>query len=70
MKTKLDKRELLRRYGIVLMLLALIVYFSFGSEYFLTGGNIVNVLRQSAVTGISAVGLTYIMLTGGIDLSA
>lgn len=69
MKTKLDKRELLRRYGIVLMLLALIVYFSFGSEYFLTGGNIVNVLRQSAVTGISAVGLTYIMLTGGIDLS-
>ena len=69
MKTKMDKTELLRKYGIVLMLLLLIVYFSFGSKYFLTGGNIVNVLRQSAVTGISAVGLTYVMLTGGIDLS-
>lgn len=69
MKTKTGKAELLRKYGIVLMLLLLIVYFSFGSQYFLTGGNIVNVLRQSAVTGISAVGLTYIMLTGGIDLS-
>ena len=69
MKTKVDKAELLRKYGILLMLLALIVYFSFGSKYFLTGGNIVNVLRQSAVTGISAVGLTYVMLTGGIDLS-
>lgn len=69
MKTKMNKAELLRRYGIVLMLAALVVYFSFGSKYFLTGGNIVNVLRQSAVTGISAVGLTYVMLTGGIDLS-
>lgn len=66
---KIDKRELLRRYGILIMLLVLIVYFSFGSEYFLTGSNVVNVLRQSAVTGISAVGLTYVMLTGGIDLS-
>ena len=35
----------------------------------MTGSNVVNVLRQSAVTGISAVGLTYVMLTGGIDLS-
>lgn len=69
MKTKTDKKDLLRKYGIVLMLLALIIYFAFGSPYFLTGGNIVNVLRQSAVTGISAVGLTYVMLTGGIDLS-
>lgn len=69
MKTKMDKAELLRKYGILIMLIALIVYFSFGSKYFLTGGNIVNVLRQSAVTGISAVGLTYVMLTGGIDLS-
>ena len=66
---KIDKRELLRRYGILIMLLVLIIYFSFGSEYFLTGSNVVNVLRQSAVTGISAVGLTYVMLTGGIDLS-
>ncbi len=69
MKTKIDKTELLRKYGIALMLLVLIVYFSFGSEYFLTTGNLVNVLRQSAVTGIAAVGLTYVMLTGGIDLS-
>ena len=66
---KIDKRELLRRYGILIMLLVLIIYFSFGAEYFLTGSNVVNVLRQSAVTGISAVGLTYVMLTGGIDLS-
>lgn len=69
MKTKIDRSEFLHKYGIVIILLVEIVYFSFGSQYFLSSGNIVNVLRQSAVTGISSVGLTYVMMTGGIDLS-
>ena len=69
MKKTMDKREMFRRYGMLAVLVVLIVIFSFGSKYFLTGDNIINVLRQVAVCGISAVGLTFIMLTGGIDLS-
>lgn len=69
MRVSFNKAEFFRKYGILFILILLIIYFSLGSEYFLTGPNIINVLRQSAVNGIAAVGLTYIMLTGGIDLS-
>ncbi|MBC7959318.1 MAG: ABC transporter permease, partial [Vallitaleaceae bacterium] len=36
---------------------------------FLTQANIFNILRQVAVVGIAAVGMTFVMLTGGIDFS-
>lgn len=69
MLKKIDRTEFVRKYAMLAMLVLLIIGFSFGSSYFLTAGNVINVLRQSAVTGICAVGLTFIMLTGGIDLS-
>jgi ribose transport system permease protein len=39
------------------------------SDRFLTVGNLVNVLRQSTINGIIAIGMTYVILTAGIDLS-
>jgi ribose transport system permease protein len=39
------------------------------SDRFLTVNNLVNVLRQSTINGIMAVGMTYVILTAGIDLS-
>lgn len=39
------------------------------SPYFLTRPNIFNMLDQSVVIGIIAVGMTFVILTGGIDLS-
>ena len=36
---------------------------------FLTGSNIANVLRQVSINGICAIGMTFVILTGGIDLS-
>jgi ribose transport system permease protein len=39
------------------------------SPYFLTRNNLFNVLDQSVVIGIVAVGMTFVILTGGIDLS-
>lgn len=49
--------------------LTLAVILSFSSPYFLTERNIFNVLDQSVVIGIVAVGMTFVILTGGIDLS-
>jgi ribose transport system permease protein len=57
------------RYGMAVVLVGLIVYFSIASEYFLTQQNLTNVLRQIAMLGIAAVGMTLVVLTGGIDLS-
>lgn len=42
---------------------------SFMSPYFLTQNNILNLLDQSVVIGIVAIGMTFVILTGGIDLS-
>ncbi|WP_108399004.1 ABC transporter permease [Devosia submarina] len=57
------------RYGIVLAFLILFVILSFAHQNFLSTGNITNVLRQVSINGILAVGMTFVILTGGIDLS-
>ncbi len=69
MKQGRNGAELFRKYGLVAILAIEITIFSMGSSYFLSVNNLWNVLRQSAVTGICAVGMTFVMLTGGIDLS-
>jgi ribose transport system permease protein len=49
--------------------IVLAVVLSFLSPHFLTERNIFNILDQSVVVGIVAVGMTFVILTGGIDLS-
>ena len=60
---------LIRNYVMPLALVGLIVVFSIASPFFATTGNLINVLNQVAVVGIIAVGMTFVILTSGIDLS-
>jgi len=53
----------------LLLALAIAVTLSFASPYFLTKANIFNLLDQSVVVGLVAIGMTFVILTGGIDLS-
>jgi putative xylitol transport system permease protein len=62
-------RQIYRRYGIVAVLILLCVVLTFSNQYFLTWGNIADILRQTSINGILAVGMTYVVLTSGIDLS-
>lgn len=57
------------RYGIVIALVLLCAVLAIASEHFLTTRNILNVLRQSSINGILAIGMTFVILTRGIDLS-
>ena len=50
-------------------LIFLVVVFSRTSPSFLTVDNLANILRQVSITGIIAVGLTFVILTAEIDLS-
>lgn len=59
----------LRNIAPVFTLLALIVFFSFASPTFLSLDNGMNILSQLSITGIIAVGLTFVILTAEIDLS-
>ncbi len=49
--------------------LGLAVILSLSSPFFLTERNLFNILDQSVIIGIVAVGMTFVILTGGIDLS-
>jgi ribose/xylose/arabinose/galactoside ABC-type transport system permease subunit len=66
---RLRTREALRRYGLVLSFLVLCLALTLLSDRFLTASNLLNVLRQATINGIIAVGMTYVILTAGIDLS-
>ena len=62
-------RDTFSKYGIYIVLILMIILFSLLSDAFLTPNNLFNILRQVAVVGTAAVGMTFVMLTGGIDLS-
>jgi inositol transport system permease protein len=62
-------RAWLFRYGLILMLTALFTALSFAKPNFLTVRNLMTVLLQISINGILAVGVTYVLLTGGVDLS-
>jgi ribose transport system permease protein len=55
--------------GPLVGLLLLCVIFSFASDYFLSVRNALNILDQVTVLGILAIGMTAVIITGGIDLS-
>ena len=63
MKTNVkSKLELLRKYGIILVMVALIILFSLLSDVFLTYSNVMNILRQVSMIGIASVGGMFVML--------
>lgn len=61
--------SLSRRYGTVLSLLLLILIVTIIDSKFFTMYNILNIFRQVSINGLIAFGMTFVILTGGIDLS-
>jgi len=55
--------------GIVIALLALVAVLAILKPHFLSAANLTNVVRQVSINGILAVGVTVVLLTGGVDLS-
>ena len=64
-----NRRLIVQEYGIFLAFLLLAFILSLSNEYFLTPGNISNVLLQTSINGVLAIGMTFVILTRGIDLS-
>ena len=58
-----------QQWGIILVLVGLIVVISLLSPVFLSARNIRNVLQQVSTLGILSMGITVLMISGGIDLS-
>jgi ribose transport system permease protein len=50
-------------------LILVFIFLSFASPVFLTTNNLVNIIQQNAVTAVIALGMTFVIITAGIDLS-
>ena len=61
--------KILMRFGPLMFLIALMAVFALLNPNFLTPANIFNVMRQISITGLIALGMTFVILTAGIDLS-
>src|SRR3954454_3892923 len=59
----------LRDAGTLFGLLAIVVFFAVLSPNFLTKTNLLNVLQQSSINACVALGMTLVIIAGGIDLS-
>lgn len=59
----------LKKYTIMLILLLLMGVFSLTSPYFFTLRNLTNIVTQNTYFIIAAIGLSFVMIGGGIDLS-
>lgn len=68
-KKSRDIKGFIAQYGVIVGLLAILIFFTVMKAKFMTLDNIVNMLRQTSINGLLAVGMTFVVLTGGIDLS-
>lgn len=66
---KQKTKAILQKYGIVFVLIVMVVGISIAEPKFLSATNIFNVLTQSAIFGIMALGMTLVITSKGIDLS-
>lgn len=55
--------------NLLLILIALIVVLSISTNRFLSYSNVMNLLRQTSIIGVMAIGMTFVIISSGIDLS-
>lgn len=64
-----DAFSFLARFAPLIFLLLLMLVFAILEPRFLSSVNLFNVMRQVSITGLLAIGMTFVILTAGIDLS-
>ncbi|MCS6825091.1 MAG: ABC transporter permease, partial [Caldilinea sp.] len=60
----------LRKYAIIFIFLAMFIALALLSPAFLQPRNLLNIVRQISVMGLIAIGVTKVIISGGIDLSS
>ena len=68
-KKKLSIVQIVSKLGVLGTLLVLVVVLSLITDQFMTTKNLLNVSRQVVVTAITGIGVTFVIIGGGIDLS-
>ena len=66
---KIDRMHFIENYGMLAVLAILLIVCAVVSPFFLKAENLLNISRQISVIGIISIGMTFVIITGGIDLS-
>lgn len=66
---RVNIKEILKKYNLLVLLLFFIIVATIASDSFFAINNFMNILRAYAAPGLMAIGMTFVVLTGGIDLS-
>lgn len=62
-------RTYTRELAVLIALFLLIIVFSIIEPIYLTPGNMIDIIKQGTINGILAIGITFAIISGGIDLS-
>ena len=68
-KEKAAASRLIKKYSIILILIALMIVLTMIKPQFIKPGNLVNMLRQISLVGILTMGMMLVILIGDIDIS-
>ena len=68
-ENKINVKNIIKESAVVLVLVAIIIVFSFLSPQFFKVSNFITILRQISILAIVSVGMTVVLISGGIDLS-
>lgn len=67
--SKSDVGRILARQGILIAFAVFIIGFTIANERFLSPENVMGVVRSSAILGVMALGVTFVVISGNLDLS-
>lgn len=63
------QNKLGREVGLIIALIIMMIVFTVIDPIYMSGGNVLDIIKQSTINGLLAIGITFAILTGGIDLS-
>jgi len=67
--TKARMGSLLASQGILIAFVLFLIAFTIANPKFLSADNVLSVIRSSAIIGVIALGVTFVVISGNLDLS-
>lgn len=69
-KQMINMKKTLSKFGIYIAFLLIFLVLIFSNPVFLSVTNLINILKQASITSVIAIGTTFILISGGLDLSS
>lgn len=69
MKVNIKNKEFIKKISTFLILVFVFLFFTFATDNFFATRNMINILRQVSIIGILTAGMTFVIISGGMDLS-